>query len=293
MDDRGLWSSVVGVVSRKGDLVARCSGALLAPDLVLTARHCVAFDDGKPVTCGQSPLGASVDPAGVLVTGFNQMSDAPADYVAAAEIIPAPGGDDTCGFDLALVRLTGTPPGAEQPFRPRLDRPVTPGEAFTAVGYGSDGTSGVGTRHYQDGVRAACVADGCGMPEVRNSEWLAEDGAFCFADSGAAALDAAGDLIGIVSRGQDPCSTPILAALPAWQGWLREAARSAPLASGFAPEWAMEPESGATDERPPLKSTCAFAVPAGGSAIAPWLVLFAVVGLRALRSPKGNRSLRT
>jgi hypothetical protein len=133
------------------------------------------------------------------------------------------------------------------------------------------------------------------LAEVQDNEWLAEDGAFCRADSGAAAVDAAGDLIGVVSRGQDPCSTPILASVAAWQDWLKEAARSTALASGYPPEWASDPlpEPGVMDEPEPLKSTCAFAVPAQGSSLLYLVTLFAVVGLRALRSPRGTRSGRT
>jgi hypothetical protein len=279
-DGQGLFSGIVGIVTRQGDFVSRCTGTLVAPKLLLTARHCVSFDDGNLVECGQAPLGAAVAPVDVLVTAFAAQSDDPADYVAATEIIFAPGGDDTCGFDFAAVVLTDMPRGATATYAPRLDSDVVPGESFTAVGYGTDGNAGLGTRRYLEGALVACSGSGssaCPLPEVQSNEWLAEDDAFCRADSGAAALDSEGRLLGTVSRGQGACETPILAAMPPWKDWLLEVARQS--AVGDTPDWAMapaEPPDGplpaepSDAEAPKLASTCAFSLPCPPGS-GPWL----------------------
>lgn len=281
-DSGARFSGVVGVVTRQGEFVSRCTGALVAPKLMLTARHCVAFDDGNLVECGQAPLGASVAPEDVLVTALPTQSDEPSDYVAATEIIFAPGGDDTCGFDFAAVRLAAGPPGAMVVHAPRLDRDVVAGESFTAVGYGTNGSSGVGTRRYLEGALVACSGSSgsCPLPEVQSNEWLAEDDAFCRADSGAAALDSEGRLIGTVSRGQGSCETPILAAMPPWKDWLLEVARQEPSTGDETPSWAEDPNKPPDEpvpaepsggEEPKLANSCALALPRPDSGSLLWL----------------------
>src|SRR5688572_4684182 len=104
-DSEARYSGVVGVVTRKGDQISRCTGVLVAPKLMLTARHCVAYYAGAEVICGEAPLLDSVTAEDVLVTAQPTQSDTPSDYVNGVEIIAAPGGDDTCGFDFAAVRL--------------------------------------------------------------------------------------------------------------------------------------------------------------------------------------------
>jgi MYXO-CTERM domain-containing protein len=235
-DPAGQFAMVVGVVSKKGQYLSRCSGALVARNLVLTARHCVAPSSGGIVTCGQAPLGAAIPPADVLVTSKPVQSDVPEDYVAVARIEVAPGGDDTCGFDLAAVVLEGAGLGESAPTTtPRIDEPPHPLEQFTAVGYGSTGSGGVGTRRFKTGVGVNCVGSGCVALPAADSEWISEDDAFCQSDSGSAALDASGRLIGIVSRGVSPCTTPVLASPAAFEPWLLALGAAAAAEGGYAP----------------------------------------------------------
>jgi hypothetical protein len=279
-DEAGRFSGVVGVVTRKGDQISRCTGVLVAPKLMLTARHCVAYYEASDVVCGEAPLLASVTAEDVLVTAQPTQTDTPSDYVNGVEIIAAPGGDDTCGFDLAAIRLADAPPGAGSVYPPRLEGDVSPGEAFTSVGYGSDGNAGVGTRRYLEGARVACSGESCQSEHVQPNEWQGEDGAFCEHDSGAAAIDAEGRLLGTVSRGRGPCTTPILAAMPPWKDWLIDVALSASGTTGDpVPPWAMPtielpddmPPSTPAESEPKLASTCSFSVPRSGSAA--WLLL--------------------
>lgn len=153
---------VVGLVTKKGQYLSRCSGALVAPNLVLTARHCIAQSSGGLVTCGQAPLGDAFPPEDSLVTQKYVQSDLPEDYVKVSRIEPAPGGDDTCGFDLAAIVLEGSGLGTgAKTAAPRLDLEVQAGELYTAVGYGSNGSAGVGTRRFKTDVAVSCVGTAC------------------------------------------------------------------------------------------------------------------------------------
>jgi hypothetical protein len=235
-DSAGQYSMVVGLVTKKGQSLSRCSGALVAPNLVITARHCIAQGPGGFVTCGQAPLGDAVLPENVLVTSKAVQSDEPSDYVGVARIEVAPGGDDTCGFDLAALVLSGAGLGADAPTTtPRLDLPVQAGELVTAVGYGNTGSGSIGTRRFKAGVQVSCVGALCDPASVTDAEWVSEDDAFCQNDSGAAALDDQGRLVGTVSRGVNPCTTPVLASMPAWKSWLLEIGAEAAVEGGYQP----------------------------------------------------------
>jgi len=112
-----LDESTNGVVGLALDLGRRgaaghCSGTLIAPNLVLTARHCVAFTDDEDekgvVECATAqfndPMPANlllVSPEPVRPTDANDPS-----YVRGKEIRTL-GDADVCGFDIALIILEG------------------------------------------------------------------------------------------------------------------------------------------------------------------------------------------
>lgn len=248
VDSLDEYSMVVGVRVNKGGAIARCSGVLIAPNLVLTARHCVSPVPGGLVECGSSALGTPYPAENAGVTRLFQMSDQTEDYVFGTRVEVVPGGDDTCGFDLAALVLDGDGFGTDAKVAvPRIDLSVSDGEEHTAVGYGSTGTSGIGTRRFKTGLAAYCVGTACPLP-VPASEWVGAKDSFCQADSGAPALDVNGKLIGIVSRGQDPCATPILANIAEWKSWIMELGLSAAGDAGYAPPfWAV---TGSSDPPP-------------------------------------------
>src|SRR4051812_316700 len=180
-DDR----AAVGIVVHLATQQITCSGALIAPSVVVTARHCVAAPPMGPVVCGQSPIGdtypvSAIDVTTTLTSDNSSPSDGGAHH-AVREIRVVPGGDGLCGFDLALIVLSDVVGAGEAvPFVPRFEPTLSEGEGYAAIGYGA--TCGdlinnercrieSGARRRIDGLAVQCVG-GCGDPGVaQGSEW--------------------------------------------------------------------------------------------------------------------------
>ncbi len=84
-----------------------CSGALVAPDIVLTARHCVALvapDAQCPAARAQ--IVGEREPSSVRVLVGDEL--AIAEERARGRVVVAPPGDVLCGADIALVLLDTT-----------------------------------------------------------------------------------------------------------------------------------------------------------------------------------------
>jgi hypothetical protein len=134
-----------GVVFVDGGTNGLCSGALIAPNVVLTALHCVAHNDKTGVfTCNSdgtltttSPpdgsLGDLLDPSEVSIrVGV----DAPQPPVAHAKKLFGTGALTICQNDLAVIVLDTE---LELPLVPvRFDRVTKAGELAQVVGYGDN-----------------------------------------------------------------------------------------------------------------------------------------------------------
>jgi hypothetical protein len=172
-----------------------CSASLIAPNLLLTAHHCVADSPQMPV-CGAAAFGTPY--ATSIFYATNQVSVAQATtYASVASVSVPPGGNDVCGFDLALVTLTANIDSSVVPLIPRIDERVVTGEGYTAVGYGEDAQDeGAVVRKELGGLAVTCPPGACGS-EVASTEFMGSSGT-CEGDSGGPALDAAGKVVGAV-----------------------------------------------------------------------------------------------
>ena len=228
-----------------------CSGSLLAPNLVLTARHCIAqIGDGssEEVHCGTSHFQAKYDPRQIYVSTDSQPESGGQLY-AVKEIREAPGSTEVCGYDVALLILTGNgiPASVASPIEPVLDTPTKPKNTFAAVGYGltrADDKDGVtsGKRMRFDSSSVFCVGTGCPADaDTAEDEWVGNS-PVCSGDSGGPALDAQGRVFGVTSRGDTDCTYALYSNVADWAGFIRGTAQDAADFGGYAPlAWANEP----------------------------------------------------
>jgi hypothetical protein len=250
--------------------VSACTATLIAPNLLLTARHCVASSEREEIVCGRAAFGPTVAGGSVAVTNSAILDSSSIFHRGAAVRVPSEG-DDTCGFDVALIILDDVIPALEAlPAVPRIDRNVVQGESYVAVGYGQD-ENGQQTpgRMLRSGLTVRCDVGNCPNFGVTATEFVGETGV-CSGDSGGPALDVDGKVIGVVSRGADPCEQPVYSSVASWSDWIVETALDAAAAGGYDPPfWAL---SGSSD--PPVGVLGEGAACSGSSACEEGLVCY-------------------
>lgn len=229
--------NVVGFAIATSQGIAGCTGSLIAPNLVLTAHHCVAPVPSEQVACGTAEFGTPYATSSFYVSTDDTLSQS-SPFVGVLEVVVPPGGNDVCGFDVAMLILDQ--PLDAIPLIPRLDQEPMPNEGYTAVGYGAtdDQGSGAFERRERGSLVVKCDGASCGVGQIKDTEWLGDQG-ICSGDSGGPALDDNEQVIGVVSRGGAGCTTPIYGDVSAWADWIRATAVHAADEGGYAPPpWA-------------------------------------------------------
>jgi Trypsin len=202
--------AVVAVAATEGDKFTLCSGALVARNLILTARHCVSKAITTNPSCdaaGHSHNGAHVDtdldPQDIAI--FDGPHVRPGLDVPLARGIRTlhPQGASLCDADLAYIVLDR--PIYTLPVLPlRSHAPIEEGDVVVPIGFGGGTQNLIGTRVPRKSSQVLSTGPGLNgrTGAVLGPREFEVDSATCRGDSGGPAIDVrTGEIVGVVSRG--------------------------------------------------------------------------------------------
>jgi hypothetical protein len=208
-DDAMANDAVVALHIGNGNPFELCTGALIAPTVVLTARHCVSQVTNSSVVCdlnGQSlngpQVGADLDPTTmhVYTTAHPDLLGTP---VANGKAVFHPATNTLCNEDIALIVLDAVVTKIA-PLRVRLVKTTTTNDVLRAVGYGmNDQNQPIGNRYRKDNLGILAVGPVVSTSGTTLAPNDLEVGlSFCEGDSGGPAIsEATGAIVGLVARG--------------------------------------------------------------------------------------------
>ncbi len=265
MDDTTHTFAVSVIRNGNGSTIALCSGVLLAPNLVATARHCVASISATAIECASTTFGDTYPTSALVVATDATLAQIRVVYDVDTIVVPPAAA--ACGNDIALLVLKSNIV-LPQYVTPTLNPPMTDHSVYstmvTEIGFGVDtpadtmGTSS-GTRRIIENVNLVCIpndpsfVDCFSDPEeeqILSPREFVTTGGACDGDSGSGAFDqrsfAAGEWVsfGVLSRGgvdhdAEVCTDEIYTRFDAWGSLLTDTARLAATRGGYPiPSWA-------------------------------------------------------
>jgi|GEM_PF-2893826 len=205
-------------------IINNCTATLVAPNLIITARHCVAnFSSALRFTC-DADGNLSAGPGGqtgtlndaTKVSVKSGATPTPRAVAKGLQIFAAQT-STICRNDFALVLLDRAldQPPTSLPILPiRLYSGVEPREPIRILGYGavrSGADSGSGTRHTRSGIPVSKVGSSIFRPVgdgVPPRTFTTDGPGGCYVDSGGPALSEHDAVIGVFSQFVGDCLSP-------------------------------------------------------------------------------------